>query len=94
MYNFKQYNMIMNEVIVLLSIINKLPLSCKDFRRNLKLKKLNLSFQNLANHLHFEEKCRMQDEINEQIKEHIACVLQVSVVVKSNQVSLQRRCIF
>ena len=58
---FKQYDMKMDEMIVVSSIIDKLPPSWKDFKRSLKHKKEEISLEALANHLHIEEEYRKQD---------------------------------
>ncbi|XP_017609633.1 uncharacterized protein LOC108455600 [Gossypium arboreum] len=52
---FKQYDMKMDEMIVVSSIIDKLPLFWKDFKRSLKHKKDEISLEALANHLCIEE---------------------------------------
>ena len=45
----------MDEMIVVSSIIDKLPPSWKDFKRSLKHKKEEISLEALANHLLIEE---------------------------------------
>ena len=59
---FKQYDMKMDEMIVVSSIIDKLPPSWKDFKRSLKHKKEEISLEALANHLRIEEEYRKQDQ--------------------------------
>ncbi|KAL3497933.1 hypothetical protein ACH5RR_040665 [Cinchona calisaya] len=60
--NFKQLNLNMNESIIVSSVIDKLPPSWRDIKRNLKHKKEELSLEDLANHLHLEKGMRKQDE--------------------------------
>ena len=43
--NFTQHNMHMDESIIVFNIIDKLPLSWKDFKRNLKHKKEDISLE-------------------------------------------------
>ncbi|KAH1106869.1 hypothetical protein J1N35_010637 [Gossypium stocksii] len=52
---FKQYDMKMHEMIVVSSIIDKLHPSRKDFKKSLKHKKEEISFEASANHLCVEE---------------------------------------
>ena len=52
----------MDETIVISSIIDKLSFFWKDFKRSLKHKKEEITLDNLANDLRFEEEFRMQDE--------------------------------
>ncbi|XP_052880483.1 uncharacterized protein LOC128286804 [Gossypium arboreum] len=59
---FKQYNMKMDEMVVVSSIIDKLPPSWKDFKRSIKHKKEEISLKDLANHLRIEEEYRKQDQ--------------------------------
>ena len=66
--HFTQHNLHMDETIIVSSIIDKLPSSWKEFKCTLKHKKEDTSLDDLANHLHVEEECRMQE--NE--KEHYA----------------------
>ena len=51
----------MDETIIVSSIIDKLPPSLKDFKRSLKHKNENITFDNLANHFRVEDKFCMQD---------------------------------
>ncbi|XP_052887971.1 uncharacterized protein LOC128296584 [Gossypium arboreum] len=60
---FKQYDMKMDEMIVVSFIIDKLPPSWKDFKRSLKHKKEEISLEALANHLRIEEEYRKQIRI-------------------------------
>ncbi|KAH1114176.1 hypothetical protein J1N35_007554 [Gossypium stocksii] len=52
---FMQYDMKMDEIIVVSSIRDKLPPYWKDFKRSLKHKKEKISLETLANHLRIEE---------------------------------------
>ncbi|KAK9085933.1 hypothetical protein Sjap_026344 [Stephania japonica] len=52
--NFSQHNLVMDETIVVFSIIDKLPPSWKEFKRTLKHKKDDISLDELANHLRVE----------------------------------------
>ncbi|GLU06642.1 hypothetical protein SLE2022_236530 [Rubroshorea leprosula] len=60
--SFKQYDMKMDESIVVSSIIDKLPQAWKDFKRTLKHKKEDISLENLANSLRLEEQNRAENE--------------------------------
>ncbi|KAF7839319.1 cold shock domain-containing protein 3-like [Senna tora] len=63
----------MDESIIVSSIIDKLPSSWKDFKKNLKHKKEDISLEQLGNHLRLEEEYRKQDaekETNVQEKAH------------------------
>ena len=59
--NFKQHNMNMDETIIVSSIVDKLPLGWKDFKRSLKHKKEDVSLVELANSLRVEEGLRKQE---------------------------------
>ena len=59
---FKQYDMKMDETIIVSSIIDKLPPSWKNFKRSLKHKKEDITLEALANHLRIEEEYRKQDQ--------------------------------
>ena len=48
----------MDESIIVSNIIDKLPPSWKDFKRNLKHKKEDISLEQLANSLRVEEEIR------------------------------------
>ncbi|KAF7801582.1 Retrovirus-related Pol polyprotein from transposon TNT 1-94 [Senna tora] len=64
----------MDESIIVSSIIDKLPSSWKDFKKNLKHKKEDISLEQLGNHLRLEEEYRKQDaekETNVQEKVHM-----------------------
>ncbi|GKV35098.1 hypothetical protein SLEP1_g43411 [Rubroshorea leprosula] len=60
--SFKQYDMKMDESIVVSSIIDKLSHAWKDFKRTLKHKKEDISLENLANSLRLEEQNRVENE--------------------------------
>ena len=63
LYNtFKQYNMNMDETIVVSAIIEKLPSSWKDMKRSLKHKKEDITLENLSTTLRLEENYRSQEE--------------------------------
>ncbi|KAF7844400.1 Retrovirus-related Pol polyprotein from transposon TNT 1-94 [Senna tora] len=51
----------MDESIIVSSIIDKLPSSWKNFKKNLKHKKDDISLEQLENHLGLEEEYRKQD---------------------------------
>ncbi|KAK9165962.1 hypothetical protein Scep_001153 [Stephania cephalantha] len=72
--NFSQHNLVMDETIVVSSIIDKLPPSWKEFKRTLKHKKEDISLDELANHLRVEEDCRMQENEKEQNAQEISKV--------------------
>ncbi|KAL3513934.1 hypothetical protein ACH5RR_026651 [Cinchona calisaya] len=59
--NFKQHNLNMDESIIVSSVIDKLPPSWSNVKRNLEDKKEELSLEDLANHLRLEE-MKNQDE--------------------------------
>ncbi|KAF7822010.1 zinc finger, CCHC-type [Senna tora] len=64
----------MDESIIVSSIIDKLPSSWKDFKKNLKHKNEDISLVQLGNHLRLEEEYRKQDaekETNVQEKVHM-----------------------
>ncbi|XP_039140459.1 uncharacterized protein LOC120277669 [Dioscorea cayenensis subsp. rotundata] len=67
--NFKQHNMHMDESIIVSSIIDKLPPLWKNFKKNLKHKKEDISLEQLGNHLRLEEEYRKQDDTKD-IKAH------------------------
>ncbi|KAL3534519.1 hypothetical protein ACH5RR_002980 [Cinchona calisaya] len=56
--NIKQHNLNIDESIIVSSMIDKLPPSWRDVKRNLKYKKEELSLENLANHLRLEEEMK------------------------------------
>nr|GEU32814.1 zinc finger, CCHC-type [Tanacetum cinerariifolium] len=58
---YTQHGLKMDESISVLSIIDKLPPSWKDFKYTLKHGKDNLSLVQLGSHLHIEESLRAQD---------------------------------
>ncbi|GKC31527.1 hypothetical protein Tco_1038821 [Tanacetum coccineum] len=58
---FTQHKINMDEAIQFSCIIDKLPLSWKDFKHTLKHKKKELTFVELGSHLRIEESLRMQD---------------------------------
>ncbi|GJT43717.1 zinc finger, CCHC-type containing protein [Tanacetum coccineum] len=58
---FTQHKMNMDEAIQVSCIIDKLPLSWKDFKHTLKHKKEELTVVELGSHLHSEESLRVQD---------------------------------
>src|ERR1044072_4303672 len=64
--NYKQHNMHMDEIIIVSSIIDKLPPSWKDFKKSMKHKKEDISLEQLGNHLHLEEEYRKQDDTKSQ----------------------------
>ncbi len=55
---FVQRNMNMDKVIIVSSIIDKLPPSWRDFKRSWKHKKEDISFEDVANHFRVEEEYR------------------------------------
>ncbi|KAF7834786.1 uncharacterized protein G2W53_009645 [Senna tora] len=64
----------MDESIIVSSIIDKLPSSWKDFKKNIKHKKEDISLEKLGNHLRLEKEYRKQDaekETNVQEKVHM-----------------------
>ena len=79
--NFRQYNMYMDETIVVSSIIDKLSLSWKDFKHSLKHKKEDLSIEDLAKSLRVEEEFRRQEESKNRVVH----------VVETGQVSNNKR---
>ena len=64
---FKQYDMKIDETIVVSSLIDKLPPSWKDFKRSLKHKKDDISLKALATSLRIEENFRKQEQNRMQI---------------------------
>ncbi|GLU19483.1 hypothetical protein SLE2022_357320 [Rubroshorea leprosula] len=66
--SFKQYDMKMDESIVVSSIIDKLPHAWKDFKRTLKHKKEDMSLENLANSLRLEEQYRAENEKEQKVQ--------------------------
>ena len=52
----------MDEIIVVSSVVDKLPPFWKDTKRTLKHKTEDMSLEDLANHLHIEEELHLQDE--------------------------------
>jgi len=52
----------MDEIIIVSSIVDKLPPSWKDTKRILKHKKEEMSLENLAHNLRIKEELRVQDE--------------------------------
>ena len=58
--HFKQHKMHMDETIIVLSIMDKLPSSWKDTKRKLKHKKEEMSLEELANYLRIEEELHVQ----------------------------------
>ncbi|KAJ0045641.1 hypothetical protein Pint_04461 [Pistacia integerrima] len=64
--HFKMHKMLMDETIIVSSIINKLPPSWRDFRRSLKHEKDDIALDDLAKSLHVEEEFCLQDELKEQ----------------------------
>jgi len=63
--NFKQHNMLMDETIIVSSIIDKLPSSWKDFKKILKNRKDDISLKQLGNSLWLKEEYRKQDDAKE-----------------------------
>ncbi|CAM8913956.1 unnamed protein product [Rhodiola kirilowii] len=59
---FAQYNMKMDDSIVVSSIIDKLPPLWKDFKHKLKHKKDDMSLEELGGALQVEELIRIQEE--------------------------------
>ena len=59
---FKQYNMNLDETIVVSAIIEKLPSSWKDMKRSLKHKKEETPLENLSTTLRLEENYRSHEE--------------------------------
>ncbi|GKF43279.1 zinc finger, CCHC-type containing protein, partial [Tanacetum coccineum] len=59
--SFTQHKMNMDETIQVSCIIDKLPLSWKDFKHTLKHKKEELTLVELGNHLRIKESIRVQD---------------------------------
>jgi len=51
----------MDETILVFFIIDKLSFFSKEFKPTLKHKKEDISLNDLANDLHVEQKCRMQE---------------------------------
>ena len=66
--HFKQYDMKMDNTIVVSSIIDKLPPSWKDFKRTLKHKKEDISLEDLANSLRLEEEYRLENEKEQKLQ--------------------------
>ncbi|KAJ9536784.1 hypothetical protein OSB04_un000008 [Centaurea solstitialis] len=62
---FTQHNMNMDESIQVASIIDKLPSSWKDVKKNLKHRKDDMSLKELGKHLLVEEQYRMENKSNE-----------------------------
>jgi len=60
--HFKMHNMNMDEIIMVSSIIDKLPSSWKDFKYSLQHKKEDPSLEELANYFQIEEEFRKQEE--------------------------------
>nr|GFA14725.1 zinc finger, CCHC-type [Tanacetum cinerariifolium] len=58
---YTQYNLMMDEAISVAVIIDKLPLSWKDFKHSLKHKKKELNLVQLGSHLRIEEGLRNQE---------------------------------
>ncbi|KAL0329430.1 UNVERIFIED_CONTAM: Retrovirus-related Pol polyprotein from transposon TNT 1-94 [Sesamum radiatum] len=56
-----QHNLMMDEVISVSSVIDRLPLSWKDFKHTLKHQKEELSLVQLGSNLHIEESLRAQE---------------------------------
>jgi len=56
------HNMNLDEIIIISSIIDKLPNSWKDFKQSIKHRKEDLSLEKLANSLHTEGEFRKQEE--------------------------------
>ncbi|XP_071905875.1 uncharacterized protein [Coffea arabica] len=67
--HFTQHNLQINEAIIVCSIIDKLPPSWKDFKRDLKHKKEDISLEILAKSLRVKEEIHMQEKKNTQILE-------------------------
>ena len=70
----------MDESIIMSNIIDKLPPSWKDFKRNLKHKKEDISLEQLANSLRVEEEIREEMRIQDETKEHSAHISKVHVM--------------
>ncbi|KAJ0026040.1 hypothetical protein Pint_09335 [Pistacia integerrima] len=64
--HFKMNKMLMDETIIVSSIIDKLPPSWRDFRRSLKHKEDDISLDDLTKSLRVEEEFRLRDEPKEQ----------------------------
>ncbi|GJS09127.1 zinc finger, CCHC-type containing protein [Tanacetum coccineum] len=62
---FTQNNMNMDESIQVASIIDKLPSTWKDVKKNLKHRKDDLSLKDLGNHLLIEEQYRLENKTND-----------------------------
>ncbi|GKC98527.1 hypothetical protein Tco_1168802 [Tanacetum coccineum] len=62
---FTQNNMNMDESIKVESIIDKLPSSWKDVKKNLKHQKDDLSLKDLGKHLLIEEQYRLENKAND-----------------------------
>ncbi|XP_023741342.1 uncharacterized protein LOC111889426 [Lactuca sativa] len=66
---FKLHRMNMDESIIVSTIIDKLPPSCKDFKHNLKHQKDELSLVQLASHIRIEESlCAKESDKSEKSK--------------------------
>ncbi|GJV82536.1 hypothetical protein Tco_1522434 [Tanacetum coccineum] len=69
---FTQNNMNMDESIQVASIIDKLPSTWKDVKKNLKHRKDDLSLKDLGKHLLIEELYRLENKTNDDIsKVHV-----------------------
>ncbi|XP_071916998.1 uncharacterized protein [Coffea arabica] len=67
--HFTQHNLHMDKALIVCSIIYKLSLSWKDFKRDLKHKKEDISLEILAKSFRVEEEIRMQEKKDTQILE-------------------------
>jgi len=74
--NYKQHKLHMDETIIVSSIIDKLPPSWKDFKRNMKHKKEDISLEQLGNHLRLEEEYRKQKDTKDQYTHEKAYVVE------------------
>ncbi|GKA58191.1 zinc finger, CCHC-type containing protein [Tanacetum coccineum] len=62
---FTQHNMNMDESIQVASIIDKLPPTWKDVKKNLKHRKDDMSLKELGKHLLVEEQYRLENKTND-----------------------------
>ncbi|XP_004510276.1 uncharacterized protein [Cicer arietinum] len=61
--NYKQHQMHMDETIIICCIIDKLSPSWKDFKKSMKHKKDDISFEQLGNQLRLAEEYRKQEDL-------------------------------
>ena len=79
--NFRQYNMHMDETIVVSSIIDKLPPSWKEMRKSLMELKKDISLEELATRLRLEEEYRKQDGLDKKVPREQVHNVQVNTKV-------------